>query len=201
MLDGEALALMGLGFRRIYFLELWCPSDGAIRVAIEYQPSNRYDCPLCNRSCACGYLAQGFTRRQTPFWEIHCTAPRLWPSDKDNDIHRPQPKARRRALAVAADANRAQPGDPRVAAQRAYYRRNYSSVFNRRTNEVRPELAKSPDASLPKPELESSNNATPTLAGSKLSEKDYEIIKFVALGWRNRTIAVVLKTTEQVVKK
>jgi len=70
MLDGEALALMSLGFHRVYFAELHCKDHGEIRIAVETKPRHRHPCPICNRSCWCSrVLCTGYTKRETPFYE------------------------------------------------------------------------------------------------------------------------------------
>jgi len=49
MLDREALALMALGFRPCFYLELWCKDHGAIRCAGEFESTgNRHPCPICH---------------------------------------------------------------------------------------------------------------------------------------------------------
>lgn len=70
MFDGEALALMGLGFRLCFYAEIYCPTDGVLRIALEYEPGDRHPCPRCGLDCAAGLLfCRGFTRRALPFHE------------------------------------------------------------------------------------------------------------------------------------
>jgi hypothetical protein len=99
VLDGEALALMGLGFRLCFYLELWCPAHGAIRCTVEMQPQDHHACPLCNRSCACGLLCRGFTRRQTPIWERWDGPVTCWLEGDEHEAQPPPPtKNEQRAL-------------------------------------------------------------------------------------------------------
>ena len=71
MLDGEALDLMKLGFRRCFYLELECRQHGSIRIASETKPTKHYPCPICQNICpASGLLCTGWSRRELPFYEI-----------------------------------------------------------------------------------------------------------------------------------
>jgi hypothetical protein len=81
LLDSEALALMALGYRAASYLELYCPDHGAIRCAVAAEgPQPRHPCPLCNRSCRCGYMCRGFTKRALPFYERITAAAAIWPT-------------------------------------------------------------------------------------------------------------------------
>ncbi len=85
VLDAEALALVSLGYRQAFFLELYCATHGAIRIAIatELEPSKRHPCPICGESRpTSGVLCTGYTRQPLPFWE-RVRAPVVWlPEDR-----------------------------------------------------------------------------------------------------------------------
>ena len=69
--DGERLALLALGYKRIFYAELYCPTNGAIRIGVELEPSRRHPCPVCGRRCSCsGVLCMGYSRRELPFFEV-----------------------------------------------------------------------------------------------------------------------------------
>jgi hypothetical protein len=71
VLDRETLALLGLGYHRVFYAELYCGKCGSIRVGIELAPEERHPCPICSQSCCCASLAcVGFSRRPVPFFEI-----------------------------------------------------------------------------------------------------------------------------------
>ena len=71
MLDGEQLALLSLGYRRVFFAELHCRFDGAIRIATELEPGRRHPCPICGEiRHSSGVYAIGYSKRELPFFEI-----------------------------------------------------------------------------------------------------------------------------------
>jgi hypothetical protein len=70
VLDSEAFGLLALGYRKIFYAELYCRKCGTIRVGVELPPEDLHPCPLCQRSRRCsGILAVGFTRNPLPLIE------------------------------------------------------------------------------------------------------------------------------------
>jgi hypothetical protein len=70
VLDGEALGLIALGYRKVFFAELYCITHGAIRIGLEVRPDEKEPCPRCRRLSRCSpALCIGFTRHTVPFWE------------------------------------------------------------------------------------------------------------------------------------
>jgi hypothetical protein len=70
MLDGEMLGLIALGYRKVFYAELYCSTHDAIRIALELAYEERHPCPVCARSSRCSpAMRVGYTRHALPFWE------------------------------------------------------------------------------------------------------------------------------------
>jgi len=86
VLDGEALGLLGLGYRQIFIAELYCYRHGTIRTATEIAPDEyRHLCPLCLQPRpSSGVLCSGYTKRQDlQAYEFFTSPVSSWPTDDD----------------------------------------------------------------------------------------------------------------------
>ena len=72
MLDNEALELLKHGFSRCFYVSLYCPHCGSIRLMTAFPPDGEWcGCPVCNREhCNCGQIGFGYTRRTLPQHDI-----------------------------------------------------------------------------------------------------------------------------------
>src|SRR5439155_26594910 len=68
----ERLGLLALGYRRVLLCELFCPTCGDWRGAIE-QEQESYPCPSCQQPCKAAICCdRAFTRRKFIAWERIC---------------------------------------------------------------------------------------------------------------------------------
>jgi hypothetical protein len=114
---------------------IYCASDGVLRIALEYEPGSRLPCPLCNRSCAAGFLfCRGFTRKELPFHELvdgPLTANHTLPAaDEPRPPKPPAPLAENEQLAIDALRRGSAAGvvseTYQIPAHRLYYLRKNS---------------------------------------------------------------------------
>lgn len=102
----EAQGLPTLGFSLCYYVELYCPSDGVIRLGIAERPEEKTcRCPKCGRLCqSSGLLATGLTLQSPPFFWIVAeplSASRLGRLGDDDVQPSPRPTHRPRASQAA----------------------------------------------------------------------------------------------------
>ena len=84
--DGLRLGLLALGYRRIIFLELACPTCGDFRTGIE-EEAEFYYCPVCGRASKIALLGEGYTRRaEIPWEQVYIALPRCVHSDDRDEL-------------------------------------------------------------------------------------------------------------------
>jgi hypothetical protein len=86
VMDGEALGLLGLGYRQIFIAELYCYRHGTIRTTTEIAPDeHQHLCPLCLQPRpSSGVLCTGYTKRpDLQAYEFFTSPVSSWPTDDD----------------------------------------------------------------------------------------------------------------------